>query len=212
MTTTNQIARAEALVNRIEAETKAEAERIVAKAEAEARALEKNARKRARQRISQQIDLLRRARNDARQREEARLDTQRRLLKQREASAIIDAGLPALADALNALWADAKTREGWIMALVARAEGQFGAGKWRVEHAGDLTLTETEKLSEAIERASGQKPDFREDKEIKAGLRLCAGSAVLDGSHAALMANRKETGAALLATLGESGPNRGNVV
>ena len=207
MTENNQITRAQTLVDRIAAETKSETDRILAAAEAEAETALRAARKKARKRVAVEIVRLRREQRDARQREEARLDTQRRHLKQREASAIIDAGLPAVRDALVGLWAGEKTRRGWIVALVARAEGQFGAGKWCVEHARGCTDADIEALIAEIRRASGQRPDFREDPQIEAGLRLRTGNAVLDGSLAALTRNRKEVGAALLALIAE---NEGN--
>jgi vacuolar-type H+-ATPase subunit E/Vma4 len=207
MTRDSQITRAQALVDRIEAETKAETDRILGAAEAEAALVLRAARERARKRVAAEIVRLRREHRDAVQRVDAQHDTQRRQLKQREAGAIIEAGLPAVRDALAGLWAEAETRRGWIMALVARAEAQFGQAKWCVEHGRHWADVDIEALVAAVQRASGQRPDIREDPAIEAGLRLRKGNAVLDGSLGALIGDRKETGAALLALIAETKGN-----
>ncbi len=207
MTGDNQITRAKALVDRIAAETKVETDRILAAAEADAAAVLRTARTRARSRVSAEIARLRHEYREATQRVEAQLDTQRRHLKQREAGAIIDAGLPAVRDALLGLWANEATRRDWMMALAARAEEQFGRSKWCVEHPSGWSEADIEALVAEVQRASGQLPDFREEPGIEAGLRLRAGNAVLDGSLAALTGTSTETGAALLALIAETERN-----
>jgi len=203
MTQQSQITRAKALVDRIAAETRAETDQILDAARAEADRVVHAARKKARLRVRVEVERLRRDQQEALRREEARLDTQRRIFRQREASAIIEAGLPALRDALAALWADAETRQGWITALVARADAQFGQGKWCAECGEGWGDDETDSLIAAVQGASGQRPDIRTDPDIRSGLRLRSGSAVIDGTLAALMGNPKTTGAALLAAIEE---------
>lgn len=196
---TNQTDRAEALIARIEAETGEERTRIMAEAEAEAAAIVKAAHARARDRVHGEIEGLRRNRSEALRHETARLDTARRQLRQREARAEIEAGLPALEAAFAALWADGETRMAWVRAALAMARARFAPGAWTLEHPKTLTDEETAAIAKEIAEASGHAPELVADPDLVAGVRLRAGGAWIDATPGALMADREAVGAALLA-------------
>lgn len=197
MGVTNQTDRAEALIARIEAETGAETARIMAEAEAEAAAIVAAAHARARDRVHREIEALRRSRAEALRHETARLDTARRQLRQREARAEIDAGLPALDAAFAVLWADEAARMAWARAALVAARARFAPGGWTVLHPKGWRAEERAALAEEIGDALG----FEEDPGLAAGLRIRAGNAWLDATPRALMADREATGAALLAEI-----------
>lgn len=193
--------RAAALIARIEGETEAERARIRSEAEAEAAGIVKAAHARARDRVHREIEALRRSRADALRDETARLDTARRQLRQREARAEIEAGLPALADALSALWADKPSRLAWARAAVAMAGERLTSDDWTIAHPKGWRADEKQMLSRTIEAITGKDPAFEADAALTAGLRIGAGGAWLDASAAALMADPEATGAALLAEI-----------
>jgi len=199
MGVTNQTDRAEALIARIEAETGEEMSRIMDVAEAEATAIVKAAHARARDRVHREIEGLRRSRSEALRHETARLDTARRQLRQREARAEIEAGLPALEEAFAALWADKPARTAWARAALAMAGARFAPGAWSVEHPKGWQADERKAFAQEVAHAAGQEPAFAADPELAAGLRIRAGLAWLDASPAALTADREAIGAALLA-------------
>ncbi len=199
MTGVTQTDRADALIARIETETAQELARIEAEAAAGVAAILRAAHRRARDRVHREIEALRRQRAEALRHEAARLDTARRQLRQREAGAEIDAGLPAVAAALEALWADTATRHAWVRAALRRARARLGPGDWTIEHPKGWPAEERRALAAEIAAATGRAPDFQADPALAAGLRIRAGSAWLDAGNGALLADTSAIGAALLA-------------
>ncbi len=199
MARASQTERAEALVDRIEAEAAVELGRIRAAADAEAALLLKEAHAKARQRVHEEIVTLRRQRAEALRQETARLDTARRQLKQREAGAVVAAGLPVLDAALTGLWQDKAGRAAWVGAVVESAARRLFPGDWVVQHPPGWPEDERQSLAKAVEERTGRAPSFSEDPELPAGLRFRMGGVCLDASGAALIGDSDAAGAALLA-------------
>ncbi|GKY88753.1 hypothetical protein [Sinisalibacter aestuarii] len=197
--------RAEALIARIEAATAQEVQRIHREAEAAGAVLVARAHARARKRMHDEIGALRRARDEARRHEKARLDTARRQVRQREASRLIETGLPALEAAFATLWADPETREGWAQAAVAMAARRLIPGAWVIEHPAGWDKAELQSIAKAAKAACGTAPELRADADLAAGLRIRDGAVCLDATTAALMDNPQELGARLLAEIERDG-------
>lgn len=201
MSNSSQVDRADALIAKIEAETRVEANRIEAGARAEARAILRAAHTKARRHVHVELGKLRRARADAEHKEKARLETSRRQRRHREASAAIEAALPVLEQELQALWDAPETRMSWVRSVVRAGSERLLPGQWTVVHPPGWDAAERGAVAEDIERRTGLAPEFIEDPALQAGLRLQAGATSLDASLAALIGDPAETGAAVLAVL-----------
>ncbi|WP_343079216.1 hypothetical protein [Ostreiculturibacter nitratireducens] len=201
MVDARQAERARALIARIEAATRKELDRLRAEAEEEAASAVRTAHRRARERVHEDIENLRRRRADAARQETARLDTLRRQLRQREAGALIEDGVPALEAAFTALWADAEARKAWVAAAVRAASERLVSRDWVIEHPKDWSEAERKAAAEEVVERTGKAPDFEVATDLEAGVRLCAGNACLDAGIEALMGDANEAGAALLAEI-----------
>ncbi|MEC3862785.1 hypothetical protein VK792_15945 [Mesobacterium sp. TK19101] len=193
--------RAAALVQRIEAATGAEADRLRAEATAQAATQIAAAHERARQCVRDKIASLRRQQAELLRFEAARLDTARRHLKQHGAGAIVAAGLPALEQALASLWNSEEGRRAWAGHLVETAVARLFPGDWTVQHPAGLAEAERRDIAQTIEVRTGFAPAFAVDPALSAGLQIRRGGVCLDASIPALIGQPQDAGAALLAEL-----------
>jgi len=126
----------------------------------------------------------------------ARVQTHRRLREQRVAAELLKAGLGLLPRMLRERWQQEESRKAWVARATAAAERALPRGAWRIVHAPGLTEAECRATMPAAVT-----PVLVVDDTLRAGLRICAGGNVVDGTLAGLVADRAEIGAKLLSHL-----------
>jgi len=95
-------------------------------------------------------------------------------------------------------WLEAPSRQAWVARVVREARAVLPPGRWRIEHARLWPQEERDSLGAELDRALGSPPEFMENDDIRAGLRISAGGNVIDGSLAGLVGDRADIGARLL--------------
>jgi hypothetical protein len=126
----------------------------------------------------------------------ARVQTHRRLREQRVATELLKVGLGLLPQILRERWQQPESRKAWVERAAAAAERALPRGAWRIVHAPGLTESESQATMPAAVT-----PVLVVDDTLRAGLRICAGGNVVDGTLAGLVADQAEIGAKLLAHL-----------
>ena len=177
-------------------------EAVAASAERDARELIGAAHRAARRRMHDSVleirQIMRRELNQA----QAALETARRQHQQRCDFRLLEASWSLLGDALVRRWQDAPARQAWIASLVHQARHALPVGNWQVHHPVDWPTNERERLAADLS-AVGVTPQWIVDPRARAGLRLCAQGACLDGTAEGILADRAAIQAQLLAKLSE---------
>lgn len=106
---------------------------------------------------------------------------------------------PLLRAALEQRWRAEETRRSWCEMLLGEAADRLPADRWTVEHPGDWSGSDTQWLEQAFVARELPRPEFAEDTDIAAGLRVRLGTACLDATLDGLMASRHAVEAHLLA-------------
>lgn len=130
---------------------------------------------------------------------EAQLQTQQRQLRQQDDMALLQRVWPMLEQTLGARWRDPAQRGLWIDQVVNEALRVLPPAPWRVAHAADWPSDEQQALAMTIQQRTGHAPQFMTAKDIVAGLRISAESAMLDATLQGLLVNRSAIEALLLA-------------
>jgi hypothetical protein len=112
---------------------------------------------------------------------------------------------PRLVAALDNRWADAECRRAWSEMIAAEAAATMGRKRWLIEHPDSWPAAERDALTAFVTGRGISEPEFRADPDIRAGLRVRAGPACLDGSTAGLLSDRTEAEALLLAMWEQQG-------
>lgn len=122
---------------------------------------------------------------------EAALQTERRLSTQRHEVRLLARAWQNLRAALATRWTDAKSRERWVKAHLARARAAFAGnpGRWLIRHHAAWTAAERQSASARLQREAID-AEFVEDEEISAGFVVVRGNNVLDASLEGLLADR----------------------
>jgi hypothetical protein len=134
---------------------------------------------------------------------QARLATGQRLAAQRHASLLLAQAWQALRNELQARWQDEAARSRWCADALRRAPAELPREpRWRIDCAPDWPAAER---TRAVTVLAGQGIDAEvvADTAIAAGLRLRAGSNVLDATADGLLADRAGLQGRLLQALGE---------
>jgi hypothetical protein len=134
----------------------------------------------------------------------ARLATRARQQQQRLDEEQLRLAWPPLGDALLERWRDPACRRRWILGLVDEALARLPREAWRIEHPRDFNPAELSAVNERIgEHCGGKSSDFAAIDNLRAGLRISAGGACVDGTSAGLLTDRNRIEAELLALLRE---------
>lgn len=198
----NPDARAQALIELVEADAREQCAALAEQAEAHARALVREARGTARTRASAALAEERRRLHTQLGAAEARLANARRQHAQRRHQMLLDAAWQRLPALLAQRWQAPETRARWIARLLDAARESFPSGAWTVVHGADFTATDRSLASRLAEQ-SGARLEFVSDPALAAGLKLRAGGNLIDGSAAGLLADRALVGSHLLDALRE---------
>jgi len=174
---------------------------ILARAESAVQATLREAQRSARGRMRENVQTLKQERRQALALATAELDTARRQHQQRSDQALLEAAWEPLRAALAARWRDTAARRLWIDGLMRRALARLPRGAWRIEHPADWPATECRRLVSALTASLGQEPQLQVGADIGAGLRVHAGTALLDGTLDGLLSDRRAIEALLLAEM-----------
>ncbi len=169
----------------------------------QAQQLVKQAYRDARERLHQKVQS---TREDARQRlaaAEAQRQTRARLQRQNADRAILERAWEPLNEQLLTYWHETESRRQWIKHLIKQATINLVDTPWRIEHPADWPDEERTELLAQLVKASGSVPEFSSRTEIKAGLRICAGDACVDGTRCGLLRSRSRIEGIMLAKLNE---------
>lgn len=170
---------------------------IEAAAATEVEQIRQRAREKARQRVRHALDERRAIERQRLHQVRAELDTERRRRLATDARRALDAAWPRMGEALQRRWADAASRASWIDALLATAVRRLGTRAWTLRHPPAAGLDDT--LRAALSRHGVAGATLVADATLTAGLVIEADGARLDGTPAALLADRPSVEADLLA-------------
>jgi vacuolar-type H+-ATPase subunit E/Vma4 len=132
----------------------------------------------------------------------ARLATRARQQQQQVDKEHLASAWSRLSDVLLERWQDADCRRRWMMNLVEEALARLPGEPWRIEHPRDFDSAELSTVSERIaEHCGGEHADFVVVEDLRAGLRILAGGACVDGTLTGLFIDRNRIEAELLAFL-----------
>ncbi len=132
----------------------------------------------------------------------ARLATRTRQRMQQADMKRLDHAWARLGEALLERWQDADSRRQWILGLVEEALAHLPGDPWRIEYPQDFDPAELASITERIAQHCGGEPaDFVAREDARAGLRIVAGGACVDGTVEGLLTDRNRVEAELLAML-----------
>jgi len=193
-------ARAQALLTLIEHDREQRRGAIVDAARDAARALLSEAHRRARERVRAVYVEERDRRNARVAAAQAELASRARAAGQQRSRALLARASARLPIALHARWLDAASRERWVDETIAQSLRVLPPGVWRIEHAPGLTEGERAKLANEL-RAKGIHASCSEIADLRAGLRVIAGSTAIDSTLDGMLADGEEIGARVLALI-----------
>jgi hypothetical protein len=195
----------EALLGLVREHEAAECQRLISDARVHAADITRGAHRQARSRMHDAVAEERQRAEREISAAQAHVATLRRQHQQRFAVVLLDEGWALLAAELQKRWGDPAVRAQWVAGLVREARDRLPAGPQRVIHPADWPPEERESLARQLGEAPGHAPQFVEDAAIRAGLRLCADGACVDGTVDGLLADRSAIQGELLALLGPVG-------
>lgn len=198
----NPDARAQALIDLVEADAREQCATLAAQAEDRARALVREARGTAHARASAALAEERRRLHTQLGAAEARLANARRQHAQRRHQLLLDAAWRRLPALLAQRWRTPETRARWITRLLEAARASFPSGAWTLVHGPDFTPADRSQASD-LARQAGASLEFVADPALAVGLKLRAGGNLIDGSATGLLADRARVGSRLLDALRE---------
>ena len=174
-------------------------ERVLAESRREAADLARQARRAARQRVAAAVAGERRRLAETVRDAEAHIATRKRQRRQAQAAHWLERGWALLEQALAARWADPAARRVWCRSLFLQGQGALGSGGWVVEYPQG---SDVEAIRHCMQEViGGQSARLVADPELRAGLRIHADDACLDGSIAGLTADHAQVQALLLAQM-----------
>lgn len=193
--------RTSALLDLVEQYRQARSAEILDPARAQARELVRSARAEGRRRVHTAVA-------EARSRiaaevgaAQARLATERRLADQKQAVCLLAQAWSALHDEMLARWRNPLARRLWCEAHLARAHSALADKGWRIEYAADLPEQERDALAEQLRADCVAEAAWQPCEDIAAGLRVRAGSNLVDATIDGLLDDRSALEGRLLEAL-----------
>jgi hypothetical protein len=173
------------------------------RAHAQAQVMRRDAQRAARARMHAHVQALKQERRRALALASAELDTAHRQYRNRCDYALIEAGLKQLDTALADRWQDTVARQQWVEGVVRNALACLPRERWEISYPPGWPESAQRELDARLARELGAAPVFRAEPGIRAGLRVRAGTALLDGTLEGLLADRTPIEALMLAELTE---------
>ena len=98
-------------------------------------------------------------------------------------------------------WRIAAQRQLWVNLVLDKAKLRLPIGQWLIEYPRDWTQDERNELEHAVLQHTDIAPQLKPDDAIKAGIRIGANGAVVNGTIIGLTTDRTRIEAELLAQL-----------
>jgi exonuclease VII large subunit len=190
-----------ALIELIAANGTERREAILAQAREQARERVRNAFREARRRVAHAIAAERQRARGLLASHEARLATQDRQRYQDSLQHLLARARHRLDAALLERWARNDSRRQWLEHLLEQALRRLPGAPWEIAHPAGWDAAEIAHWDAPIRSLTGSAPRLRADPALRAGLRILAGGACLDGSLEGLLADERAIQAQLLARL-----------
>lgn len=201
MSNNQQKGRAEALIEKIQADASEEAANILAVANEQGEAITREAHRKATLKVHEAVESLRDREEREMAQEAARFETERRRRRQSGEMAALTEGLTHLEAALTGLWADKDRRELWCRNVLAVACQRLPVKKWRLEYPAGFPRDELASLTSEILAHTGIEPECSAGNSLHAGVRIHSGTACVDGSIGAMLADQQRISAKFLSVL-----------
>ncbi len=198
---------ARSLADEVRKEVESECREVLEAARREADEIVAHAFTYARARGHAAIDAMRQEGKRRLTRAEARRQTREQRFNDARAAEALQRALPLLEPAILQRWGDEAGRRLWLEAVARHAQARLLPGDWAVEHPLGFTSEDRDRLLAFLKCAGGDNIVFRASAGVKAGVRVRAEGAVLDGTSDALVADQSAIGSLLLAEL-SSGTSR----
>ena len=96
-------------------------------------------------------------------------------------------------------WQNAGQRQSWVKAIADIAIASLPSSEWCVSCGGDFSKSEHKQLREYITAKSETKVEIKTVPDIRAGIRIEAGGAVVDGTLQGLLSDRVRIESEILA-------------
>lgn len=174
---------------------------LIDEARARAKVVVREARREARNRVANAIEVERKRMRHRLQMAQAAIQTRNRLLREKRAKELLLYGWTLLPDVLRARWADPDSRRTWCNSLKDEALEIFEAPGWQIEHPTDWPRDELNRFRTELEKRLGTEPEFIGQEDIRGGLRIRIPGASLDGTIGGLLARRSDIDGRLLAEI-----------
>lgn len=190
---------ADALIAEIGRQVAAQRQALLDSAAREAEEIRQRARAKARARLRRAVEALRTAERQQTQQVLAEIETAARRQASVRAQQTLALAWPRLATAVEHRWHDAAARADWIDAQLTIAAARLPAQGWTVRHPAAWHEADAAALRTSLQRMGVAGAALQADATLHAGLVVEVGGARLDSTPQALLADRPQVEAALLA-------------
>lgn len=201
MSNDQQQGHAEALIEKIQKDAAEEVARVLAVANEQAEAITREARRKATLQVHEAVKGLRDREEREMAQEAARFETERRQRRQGEEKEALAEGLTHLEAALTALWKEKDSRGLWCRNVLAVACQRLPVKEWWLEYPATLPPEELANLAGEILAHTDIEPECTVGNGLDAGVRIHSGTACVDGSIAAVLADAQRNSAEFLSLL-----------
>lgn len=113
----------------------------------------------------------------------------------------LDQAWDLLITQMDQRWRIAAQRQLWVNLVLDKAKLRLPIGQWLIEYPRDLTQDERNELEHVVLQHTGIAPQLNTDNAIRAGIRIGANGAVVNGTITGLTTDRTRIEAELLAQL-----------
>jgi hypothetical protein len=192
---------AQALIDDIGRQVALQRQALLDTAERDARQTRQRAQAKARERLRSAIAGMRSAERVRTQQVLAEIETANRRQASARSQHALSLAWPRLAEAIEARWNDPASRGDWIAAQLAVASARLPAAGWTVRHPDTWSAADAAALRSALQRHGITDAPLLADASLRAGFVIEVGGARLDSTPQALLADRPQVEAALLAAL-----------
>ncbi len=190
---------ADALIAEIGRQVAAQRQALLDGAAREAEEIRQRARAKARARLRRAVEALRTAEQQRTQQVLAEIETAARHQAQVRAQQALALAWPRLATAIESRWHDPAARDCWIATQLAIAAARLPARAWTVRHPAAWHEADAAALHHALQRQGVAGATLQADAALHAGIVIEVGGARLDSTPQALLTDRPQVEAALLA-------------
>lgn len=119
--------------------------------------------------------------------------------KHKASRKFLDDSWELLTAKLTERWNDPKQRKSWVLAIADIAISSLPAAEWRIGCGGEMNKSEHSQLQEYIVKKAKKTVKIKVDPDIRAGIYIEAGGAVVDGSLQGLLSDRVRIESEILA-------------